>query len=172
MENLTDPFPEGDLSRIPEGSPNGTDEKANIEIDLCNNLKPCDPVGKNLQRVNFNDDEDEDFLGFPPANPRNPTRRGRLRTLRTGLRDRPRKVRTSENFLVEANDDVAMLTEIPLKRALNSPESSEWMSAMAEEVKSILSKCTWDLVERTVASEVIGSCFVLRNKFGTNGELE
>lgn len=47
-----------------------------------------------------------------------------------------------------------------------SPESAEWSKAMADEVKSILKKDTWNLVDRSRAPKVIGSRFVLRNKYG------
>lgn len=69
-------------------------------------------------------------------------------------------------------DDFALLSEIPITRAIASPESTEWMTAMANEVRSILIKNTWVLVDRSKASKVISSRFVLRNKYDTNGVLE
>lgn len=43
---------------------------------------------------------------------------------------------------------------------------------MTEEMKSIIKNDTWTLVDRPEGCEVIGSRFVLRNKFNRNGTLE
>lgn len=43
---------------------------------------------------------------------------------------------------------------------------------MMEEVKTVLKNQTWDLVERPKGRDVVGSHFVLRNKYGANEILE
>lgn len=96
---------------------------------------------------------------------------GRPRIERTGRPGRPRKVKAKARY-AEEEDNFAFLSEIPVNRAMASPESIEWIGAMADEVKSILRKKTWNLVDRSEAPKVIGSRFVLRNKYGTDGVLE
>jgi len=43
---------------------------------------------------------------------------------------------------------------------------------MASEVKSLLPNRTWEIVKRPKEHSVIGSRFVLQNKYSTNGILE
>lgn len=182
-ENVEDPFLETNSSSGFQNSLDNVNERPIVEMDLCGNSDSNVPTDEDLEPVEYSDDED-DFLGFPnqqplppdeailPNNLENPTRRGRSRIVRTGRPGRPRKVRTADCNLTEADVDIALMTEIPVKKALTSPESYEWMLAMAEEVESILLKDTWNLEDRSGTSEVIGSRFILREKFGVDGQLE
>ena len=128
-----------------------------IEIDLVSKQDSED-------RVN-----EEELQTLNDVNPGVATRRGRPRFVRTGLRGRPREVYGMTCSANEIDTEFAFLTETPISRAMNSQESDEWMVAMADEVNSILMKDTWSLVDRSKAPKVIGSRFVLCNKYDTNG---
>lgn len=110
---------------------------------------------------------------IPPEPLQPPSRgRGRPRILRTGERGRPRKIYThiaEDARYIE--DEIALLSEIPIKQALTSPEADEWHDAMILEIKSILRKRTWKLIDRPKNSTTIGSRIVLRNKFNSDGTL-
>lgn len=60
------------------------------------------------------------------------------------------------------------LVLIPVKKALDSEESDEWMQAMTNKVKSILR--SW--LPRSGAPKMIRRRLVLRNKYGPEGPLE
>lgn len=66
---------------------------------------------------------------------------GRPRIERTGRPGRPRKIKAKATYVKEEND-FALLSEIPVNQAMASPESTEWIRAMADEVKSIFRKKT------------------------------
>ncbi|KMQ87115.1 gag-pol polyprotein [Lasius niger] len=127
----------------------------------------------NIRSEDEEADQEDEGATREECEPENASRRdpGRPRIVQTGRPGRPRKVYGAANY-AEEEDDFAFLSEIPVTRAMASPESAEWTRAMADEVKSILRKDTWDLVDRSKASKVIGSRFVLRNKYGADGVLE
>lgn len=75
-------------------------------------------------------------------------------------------------MLFETETIFTLITEIPLSQAVTSPQSGECKSTIANEMKSIPIKDTWDLVDRPEIADAIGSCFVLDNKYGTDGVLE
>ena len=66
----------------------------------------------------------------------------------------------------------AFTAELPVREALDGPEHNEWIEAMSTEVLSIIKNRTWDVVDRPPDADVVGSRFVLCNKFGANGDLE
>lgn len=66
----------------------------------------------------------------------------------------------------------AFLAEVPVSKGLSSPESSEWLDAMASEFKSILKNETWEIVPRSEVSNIVGSRFVLRDKLGADNLIE
>lgn len=59
--------------------------------------------------------------------------------------------------------------EISIKEALKGAEASQWYSAMINEVKSILKNDTFEVVNRPISQECIGSRFVLTNKYNQDG---
>lgn len=63
------------------------------------------------------------------------------------------------------------MAEIPVTQAISGPDSSEWMDAMAAEVRFLIKNDTWELVRRPENHRVIGSRFVLRNKYNSDGIL-
>ena len=62
--------------------------------------------------------------------------------------------------------------EIPLQRALSGPDSDEWEDAIYEEIRSLMSNETFDLVDRPTNEKVIKCRTVLRNKYGPDEQLE
>lgn len=56
--------------------------------------------------------------------------------------------------------------------AISGANSIEWKEAMAAEVKSLIKNDTWKLVERLRDRQVIGSRFVLRNKYTSDGSID
>ncbi|GBM47989.1 Copia protein [Araneus ventricosus] len=83
------------------------------------------------------------------------------------------KEETNENNSQNSVDssDCAM-GEIPMESALIGESSQDWLKALASEVKSILNHDTFDLVKRTENMELIGSRFILRNKYGSDGRIK
>ncbi|KMQ88472.1 retrovirus-related gag-pol polyprotein [Lasius niger] len=110
------------------------------------------------------------------AQPQVVTRRGRGRPRKemTGLKGRPKKIYQVANDRLPTIEEAefAYLAEVPINQSLNGPDAEEWVQAMTEEMKSIIKNDTWTLVDRPEGCEVIGSRFVLRNKFNRNGTLE
>jgi len=95
---------------------------------------------------------------------------GRPRKIRTGNRGRPRR----EFNLVESTSyaEETFLAEIPLSQAVATSDANEWYHSMAAELKSVIESNTWELVDRPEGQKVIGSRFVLRNKYLPDGTLE
>lgn len=96
---------------------------------------------------------------------------GRPRIIRSGFRGRPRKQYNEAVEQVDASEELN-LAEIPLKSAMDSDSASEWKAAMADEVCAIINMDTWELVSRRDDVNIIGSRFVLRNKFKEDGILD
>lgn len=145
-------------------------DKPHVVIDLLNNQDTQSDIEESPDEDNS--DEDEEIVRREREPENAPRRgRGRPRMVRTGRPGRPAKVYQEANYADEGFD-FAFLSEIPVSRAMASPELNEWNRAMADEVKSILKKDTWSLADRPKESSVIGSRFVLRNKYGSNGVLE
>ncbi|XP_025995542.1 uncharacterized mitochondrial protein AtMg00820-like [Solenopsis invicta] len=55
---------------------------------------------------------------------------------------------------------------------MSGEDGEDWRRAIVSEVKSILKHNTWILVDRPADKEIIGSRFVLRNKYNSEGTLE
>ncbi|GBO12995.1 Retrovirus-related Pol polyprotein from transposon TNT 1-94 [Araneus ventricosus] len=62
--------------------------------------------------------------------------------------------------------------EIAMESSLKRKSSQDWLKALASELKSILKHDTFDLVKRTENIELIGSRFILRNKYGSGGKIK
>ncbi|GBO01754.1 Copia protein [Araneus ventricosus] len=105
--------------------------------------------------------------------------RGRPRLIR-GTRGRPRKIyatpkeetneENSQNSVDSTDCAIFVMGEIAMENALKCESSQDWLKALASEVKSILKHDTFDLVKRTENMELIGSRFILRNKYGSDGK--
>lgn len=61
---------------------------------------------------------------------------------------------------------------ISIEEALESPEAGEWKKTMREEIDALISNKTWTIVERPKDKRVIGSKWVLRTKFKTDGSIK
>jgi len=97
---------------------------------------------------------------------------GGPRIIRTGQRGRPRhQYQPARENRENREPDFVNLAEIPLKQAMCSEDAEDWCNAIGSKVKSILQHDTWELVDRP-DREVIGSRFVLRNKYHSDGTLE
>lgn len=55
---------------------------------------------------------------------------------------------------------------------MSSEHANDWHQAISLKVKSILKHDTWQLIDRPKDKAVIGSRFVLRNKYNSDGTLE
>ena len=133
-----------------------------------------------LQPNNQEDLSEEDKQGFNDIADARPTLeetrgRGRPRIIRTGQPGRPRKQYQPGNLnrtgIAEPNEET-FLSEVPMKEAMKGPNANEWHQAIVEEIKSIIKKDTWTLVDRPEQGEVIGCRMVLRNKLKPDGTLE
>lgn len=58
------------------------------------------------------------------------------------------------------------------KEAVSGPEKEEWLKAMKEELKSLTSNATWELVDPPANRNIIGSKWVYRKKLNAEGEVE
>lgn len=97
--------------------------------------------------------------------------RGRPRREMTGRRGRPRKIYQPANY-AEEDSEVAYQAEIPFQEAIDGSNADEWRQAIAAELKSIIKKDTWTVVERPPDRKVIGSRVVLRNKYDQDGNID
>lgn len=118
------------------------------------------------QQVNDLDGNEDDTEDYTPKRGR-----GRPRIIRTGLRGRPRKL-FHRAELVDGCEEAMALTEVSINDAIHGSDAEEWYKAIACEVRSLLKNDTWQLVNRPEQGTVIGSKFVLRNKYKENGYLE
>ena len=66
---------------------------------------------------------------------------------------------------------VVCLADIPIHEAIKGSESNEWIQAMASELRSIIKNDMWTFVDRPKDRKVIGSLFISRNKYDSNGKL-
>ncbi|GBM36053.1 hypothetical protein AVEN_254865-1 [Araneus ventricosus] len=67
---------------------------------------------------------------------------------------------------------VALEDDIPsLKKALNGPNSEEWLEAMQTEYNALLKNQAWKLVKRPKDKNSIGSKWVLRTKYNADGSI-
>lgn len=152
-------YPE-DASRIQSVDQKVTND--NVDIEMIS--EPLNAAPENLEEVDEEPEEaDAQEEGAPIR------RRGRPRIIRTGLPGRPRK---DYGQLGIDQGDFACVAEIPVTQAISGPNSSEWIEAIASEIKSLIENDTWKLVERPENRRVIGSRFVLRNKYNANGSIE
>lgn len=63
------------------------------------------------------------------------------------------------------NEDFTMIATIELNEALNSSESQEWADAIKSEIKAQLKNDGWVKAKKKNDVHVIGSKFVLTNKY-------
>lgn len=98
--------------------------------------------------------------------------RGQPRKILTGNRGRPRKEYPTIPEEPEEVADFAYLTEVLVREAMISSDAQEWTEAMTDEVQSILRQDTWEIIDRPENRHVVGSRMVLRNKIGSDGQVE
>ena len=55
--------------------------------------------------------------------------------------------------------------------AMRLPESQEWFKAEAEEITSLESHGTWEIIPRPKDTNVVSCKWVYRVKYGANGEV-
>jgi len=129
---------------------------------------PIGDSGTNIEQ----EQEEECPREFEAENPQPTMRgRGRPRIIRSGLRGRPCKEYQTQTVTFEP-PEVAGIAEVRIKDALSSPEAEEWLSAIQQEIRSVIANDTWTIVDRPKQSKVIGSRIVLRNKYRDDGALE
>lgn len=71
------------------------------------------------------------------------------------------------NFVFSLEDDPTCLQE-----ALTSPDASFWQEAIDNEMDSLLSNKTWDLVELPPGCKIIGFKWILKKKMKLDGTVE
>lgn len=158
-------------------NPTGQKRSDSDDFDIKENevemeIKPIEqypPLDDNQDMISDEEISDQEAMEETPQK----RGRGRPRFLRTGLRGRPKKLFSASREEAElACFESSSIAEVPIKKALADSDADDWHRAMAAEVASILKNDTWDLVERPNDREIIGSRFVLRNKFRPDGTLE
>ncbi|KMQ86502.1 rna-dependent dna polymerase [Lasius niger] len=126
------------------------------------------PIEEDIEDVAEADRAPENDDGSTESNRRGP---GRPKLIRTGRRGRPAKQYHTANS-ASYQEDYVFQTEVSTKSALHGPDSDDWYRAMSEEVKSILNKETWSIVNRPRNRSIVGSRFFLRNKYAEDGKIE
>ncbi|GBM40228.1 hypothetical protein AVEN_183544-1 [Araneus ventricosus] len=156
-----------------------------IETDKeCQTLSIPTSINNQKRYTQESDDdvtlEPELSISEKPRNSEENSKRGRCRPkLLRGARGRPKKIyatpkeETNEGNSQNSGDstDCAM-GEISMESALKGESSQDWLKALASEVKSIFKHDTFDLVKRTENMDLIGSRFILRNKYGSDGKIK
>ncbi|GBM55993.1 Retrovirus-related Pol polyprotein from transposon RE1 [Araneus ventricosus] len=153
----------------------------------CQTLSIPAPINSGKRNTSGSDDdvtfEPELPISEKPINSEQNSKRGRGRPkLLPGKRGRPKKIyatpkeETNEENSQNSDDftDCAIfaMREIAVESALKGESSQDWLKALTSEVKSILKYDTFDLVMRTENTELIGSRFILRNKYGSDGKIK
>lgn len=163
-------------SRSDDEYANGRDvDHDDIIIDM--NFRGSDQknVGRNAIDTGEDDRSDGPVEGASETDESEivPPRRGsgRPRIVRTGTRGRPRKIYCTAQVR-NAEIENCFMAEIPVARAMASPEAEEWHEAISVELKAIIKNDSWDIVDRPDDKKVIGSRVVLRNKYKPDGNLE
>ena len=125
----------------------------------------------------FSEEEEQGFNDNADARPSlNETRgRGTPRLIRTGQPWYPSKQYQPGNSdraeIAELNEEI-FLSVVPMKEAMKGSNATEWHQAIFEEIKSIIKKDTWTLVDRRAQGEVISCRMIFRNKLTPDGTLE
>lgn len=72
------------------------------------------------------------------------------------------------NLIMES----ANIAEVSLNEAMAGGESAEWLNAITEEIRGLIKKDTWRLVEKPADRSIVSCRIVLRNKLNPDGTLE
>ncbi|GBN79459.1 hypothetical protein AVEN_181067-1 [Araneus ventricosus] len=155
----------------------------------CQTLSIPTPI--NSEKRNTPESDDDVTLELEPElsiseehiNSEQSSKRGRGRPkLIRGARGRPKKIyatpqevtneNNSQNLVDSTDCAIFAMGEIAMESALKGESSQDLLKALASEVKSILKHDTFDLVKRTENMELIGSRFILRNKYGSDGKIK
>jgi hypothetical protein len=59
-----------------------------------------------------------------------------------------------------------------VKEAMESPNSSKWLEAMEDEMRSMSSSDVWDLEEIPKGAKTVGSKWVYKTKYDSNENIE
>ncbi|UYV61924.1 hypothetical protein LAZ67_1007079 [Cordylochernes scorpioides] len=134
-----------------------------------------------LEEESLQDDEntlpgtDSDFLGEPSETMEviSQRGRGRPRYIRTGKPGRPRKEYPTANLSTQEFSEVKYSPDPKdAEEALSGKDSYFWRKAMKEEFDSLIENKTWELVDPPKGQNVIGSKWVFRRKYSSDGSLE
>jgi len=128
------------------------------------------------------DDEQVESLKRGRGRPKgSTTRRSATPTKQYNLRSNDQK-KTSIPEAIEISSDedtgshesmfAFLASEIPLSQAISGPDAVEWKDAIYDEVKSLVTNDTWELVERPGNANIVGCRIVLRNKYDADGRLD
>ncbi|GBM59823.1 Copia protein [Araneus ventricosus] len=153
----------------------------------CQTLSIPAPINSEKRNTPESDDdvtlEPELSFSEKPINSEQNSKRGRGRPkLLRSARGRPKKIyatpkeetngENSQNSVDSIDCVIFSMGEIAMESALKVESSQDWLKALASEVKYILKHDTFDLFKRTENMELIGSRFILRNKYGSDGKIK
>ncbi|UYV61519.1 hypothetical protein LAZ67_1005132 [Cordylochernes scorpioides] len=134
-----------------------------------------------LEEESLQDDEntlpgtDSEFLGEPSETMEviSQRGRGRPRYIRTGKPGRPRKEYPTANLSTQEFSEVKYSPDPKdAEEALSGKDSYFWRKAMKEEFDSLIENKTWELVDPPKGQNVIGSKWLFRRKYSSDGSLE
>ncbi|UYV65566.1 hypothetical protein LAZ67_3004717 [Cordylochernes scorpioides] len=158
-------------------SENSTSRNDVVQIEAI----PQKKEDTSLEEESLQDDEntlpgtDSEFLGEPSETMEviSQRGRGRPRYIRTGKPGRPRKEYPTANLSTQEFSEVKYSPDPKdAEEALSGKDSYFWRKAMKEEFDSLIENKTWELVDPPKGQNVIGSKWVFRRKYSSDGSLE
>ena len=76
-------------------------------------------------------------------------------------------------YLQESDFDIGIRKDpVSFSQAMESDDSSKWMEAMNEELKSMAHKSVWDLIELPNSCKPVGCKWVFKTKRDAKGNIE
>lgn len=101
-----------------------------------------------------------------------PVEDGRVQILDPDVPNEEGALNDDEVFYdANAAEEVAFRSEINFEEAMTGPHSEQWKEAVVQEMKAMLQKNTWELVDRPKNRGMVGSRVVLTKKFEMDGDL-
>ncbi|GJU56982.1 retrovirus-related pol polyprotein from transposon RE1 [Tanacetum coccineum] len=121
------------------------------------------------------DSDDVSSHGAPPAPPATaPTEPSSVHQMKTRSKSRIFKTKHSPDFVSLTSHALhdALFSLVQPKGFKSAAKHPQWMAAMHDEMEALKQNCTWTLVPRPSASNIVGSKWVYRIKYHADGSVE
>ncbi|GJW86483.1 retrovirus-related pol polyprotein from transposon TNT 1-94 [Tanacetum coccineum] len=121
------------------------------------------------------DSDDVSSHGAPPAPPATaPTEPSSVHQMKTRSKSGIFKTKHSPDFVSLTSHALhaALFSLVQPKGFKSAAKHPQWMAAMHDEMEALKQNCTWTLVPRPSASNIVGSKWVYRIKYHADGSVE